>query len=464
MGRAAPVEMSNLVLDQYYLECLSHASYLVGDRSSGRAVVVDPRRDVGDYLADAEALGLTIELVLETHFHADFLSGHLELAHAAGAVIAFADTAITDFPSRGLAHGERIELGEVVIEVRHTPGHTPESTSFVVWAHPDDAEPYGVLTGDTLFVGDVGRPDLLSSVGVSKEELATKLYDSVHEQLLTLPDATRVFPAHGAGSSCGKNLSSETWSTIGEQRRTNPALLASSREEFIEMVTTGQPPCPAYFAHDADLNRRDRALLDEDHLPAELTVAQARSLAGADAVLLDTREAEEFARGHLPGSVNVGLGGRFAEFAGSVLSPETLVVIVADEGRALETKNRLARIGFDRVAGYVPAGTWADEDSEPAERLGPADFDRRRSDSDVQLVDVRHPGEYSDGTIPGASSLPVAQLLDRLRELDPARPTLVFCAGGYRSSVAASLMRGRGFTDVADLIGGIGAWREHTPA
>ncbi|MBT7430935.1 MAG: MBL fold metallo-hydrolase, partial [Ilumatobacter sp.] len=226
---------------QYYLDCLSQASYLIGDESSGRAVVVDPRRDTGEYVRDAAEAGLTIELIIETHFHADFLSGHLELAAATGAEIAFSSVAETEFSSRKLADGERIELGEIVLEIRHTPGHTPESVSIVVWEHADDAEPYGVLTGDTLFIGDVGRPDLLSSIGFTREELAAQLYDSLHDKLLRLPDATKVYPAHGAGSACGKNLSTDTWSTIGVQRTTNYALLADDKQAFFDLVTEGQP-------------------------------------------------------------------------------------------------------------------------------------------------------------------------------------------------------------------------------
>jgi hydroxyacylglutathione hydrolase len=256
-------EEETMKFTQYYLDCLSQASYLIGDETTGRAVVVDPRRDIDEYVADATAAGLTIEMVIETHFHADFLSGHLELAAATGAEIAYSSVAETEFPSRKLADGEQISLGDVRLEIRHTPGHTPESISIVVWEHADDEVPYGVLTGDALFIGDVGRPDLLASLGYTRDELAHQLYDSLHTQLLTLPDATRVYPAHGAGSACGKNLSTETWSTIGDQRVENYALLAPDRETFVDLVTEGQPPAPSYFVYDAVLNRQDRPLLDE---------------------------------------------------------------------------------------------------------------------------------------------------------------------------------------------------------
>ncbi len=454
---------------QYYLDCLSQASYLVGDESSGRAVVVDPRRDIGQYLDDAAAHGLTIELVIETHFHADFLSGHLELAEATGAQVAYSSVAETEFPSRKLADGERISLGQVELEILHTPGHTPESISIVVWERPDDEIPYGVLTGDTLFIGDVGRPDLLSSMGVTQDELANQLYDSLHTKLLPLADATRVYPAHGAGSACGKNLSTDTWSTMGDQRTSNYALLAPDRETFIELVTEGQPPAPAYFAYDATLNRQDRDLLDEEEPPATLDLAALDEAVARGAVVLDGRDPESFARGHLAGSINVGLAGRYAEFAGSVVAHDVDLVLVVDDGFELEAKNRLARIGFDRVIGHLgrPEAVMAEHPDRVrrASRLTAVDLDRARSDAGpdaIQIVDVRNPGEVGLGSIPGATAIPVGQLPARHTELDPTRPTVVFCAGGYRSSVAASVLRRAGFGDVSDVLGGYGAWRDLT--
>jgi len=454
---------------QYYLDCLSHASYLIGDETTGRAVVVDPQRDIAEYMSDAEAAGLTIELVLETHFHADFLSGHLELAAATGAEIGFSSVADPEFPTRKLADGERIELGDVVLEIRHTPGHTPESMSIVVWEHTDDSEPYGVLTGDTLFIGDVGRPDLLASIGFTREELADKLYDSLHTKLLTLPDSTRVFPAHGAGSACGKNLSTETSSTMGEQRATNYALLAEDRQTFFDLVTEGQPPAPEYFVYDAILNRKDRELLDEHEPPAALDLAAFDDLVDGGAMIIDGRDPEEFAHGHIAGSVNVGLSGRYAEFAGSVVPSDVDIVLVVDEGFELEAKNRLGRIGFDRVVGHLqhPFVVMADHPDRVrhASRMTATEFDARRDDIDgLQLVDIRNPGELEAGVIPGALTIPVGQLPGRLDELDPAAATVVYCAGGYRSSVAASVLRQAGFADVTDILGGYGAWQEVQPA
>jgi glyoxylase-like metal-dependent hydrolase (beta-lactamase superfamily II) len=454
-----------MIFNQYYLDCLSHASYLIADETTGRAVVVDPQRDISQYLADAEARGLSIELVLETHFHADFLSGHLELAEATGAQIGFSSVAETEYEIRPLADGERVSLGDVVLEVRHTPGHTPESMSIVVWEHADDAAPYGVLTGDTLFIGDVGRPDLLASVGFTRDELATKLYDSLHDKLLTLPDDTQVFPAHGAGSACGKNLSTELTSTIGAQRVENYALLAPDRETFVDLVTEGQLPAPGYFLHDATMNKKQRALMDETATPRPMSWDEVVAAVDAGALLVDGRDPVEFARGHLSGAVSIGLEGRYAEFAGSVVPADADLVLFVEPGAELEAKNRLGRIGFDRVLGYVERPfevlqAHADR-AQVASRLTPVDFEgRRRELTDIQLVDVRNPGEHALGTVPDAVNIPVGQLPARLDELDATRPTVVYCAGGYRSSVAASLLRANGFDDVSDIVGGYGAWTD----
>lgn len=451
---------------QYQLSCLSVFSYLIGDTSTGRAVVVDPQRDITGYVDDAAAEGLTIERVIETHVHADFLSGHLELAEATGAAIAYGTEATTEFPIDRLADGQRVELGDVVLEVRHTPGHTPESISLIVYAHAGDAEPWGVLTGDALFVGDVGRPDLLTSVGVTADDLARRLYRSLHEQLLTLPDATRVFPAHGAGSACGKAMSDAVSSTIGEQRDENYALQPMSEDEFVAVVTQGQSVAPLYFAYTADTNRRLRELLDDAEPPARLAAGDVeRYLDDGDVAVVDGRPPETFASGHLRGSVNVGLDGRFAEYAGDVVRPGQSVVLVADEGRDTEAKVRLARIGFDRVVGAV-----VDVERLLAERPDLAGRAARLAARDLaswrdgepglQVVDVRNPAEQEAGMVPGARGIPLARLLDRYAELDPAAPTVVYCAGGYRSSIGASLLRSVGFARVADLQGGYAAWAD----
>jgi hydroxyacylglutathione hydrolase len=446
---------------QYELSCLSLYSYLIGDTTTGRAVVVDPQRDVSEYIADAAKHGLTIERVIETHFHADFLSGHLELASRTGAVISYGSAAEPDFDIEPLAHGQVLSLGEVTLEIRHTPGHTPESISIVV-RKTADAEPWAVLTGDTLFIGDVGRPDLLTSVGKTADELARDLFRSLNEQLLTLPDDTIVYPAHGAGSACGKNLSSAPSSTIGEQRQTNYALAPMSEDAFVAAVTEGQSAAPLYFGFAADANKRQRDLLDDHEAPELMSIDEAMAVPGA--VFIDTRSPERFASGHVRGSINVGLDGRFAEYAGAVIRPGEHVVIFGDAGRSREAKVRLARIGFDDVVGAVEDVDAVliahPELAGVSRRLTATDVnDWLSDDSGVQVVDVRNPGETRvGGTIVGSQNLPLPQLLDSVDTLDPTLPTIVYCAGGYRSSVAASLLRAKGFGTVADIIGGYGAW------
>lgn len=450
-----------LVLHQYELGCLSQLSYLVGDRTTGTAVVVDPRRDIAEYLADAEADGLTITWVIQTHFHADFLSGHLEMAEATGATIVYGEGPETEFASYRVSDGEIIDLGVVKIEARATPGHTPESVSLVITDTSVGPDPVAVLTGDTLFIGDVGRPDLLASVGVTADELANSLYDSLRNKLMTLPDDTMVLPAHGAGSACGKNLSAETVSTIGAQRATNYALADMPREKFVEVVTEGQPSAPEYFVFNAMLNRADRSLLEE-HRPPAMGLDDVLAAQAAGAAIVDTRDSTAFATGHMRGAVNVGLDGRFAEYVGSVVSPDTDIIVVSYPGTDAEAAMRLGRIGFDKVIGYL-----ADADEvlaqrpdivERSSRLTSDELDARRTEvPNLQLVDIRNPGEVANGMLEGANHLPLAELNRRINELDPAIPTVVYCAGGYRSSIAASLLQSRGFTDVSDLLGGYGA-------
>jgi glyoxylase-like metal-dependent hydrolase (beta-lactamase superfamily II)/rhodanese-related sulfurtransferase len=451
-----------MIFRQYYLDCLSHLSYLIGDETSGRAVVVDPQRDVAAYLCDAHRDGLRIDRVIETHCHADFLSGHLELA-ATGAVICYGEGIRADYPVEYLHDGQRLDLGRVRLEIRATPGHTPESISIVVYEYRDDAVPYGVLTGDTLFVGDVGRPDLLSAGGLSSAELAGQLYHSLQTKLLTLPDQTKVFPAHGAGSACGRNISTETSSTIGEQRRTNHALTAGDEAQFVAAVTNGLPPTPAYFSFDAQRNRERRGLLNEVTPPPAISFEELTALRSEGAVVLDTREPQEFAVGHLRGSVNVGLGGRFAEFSGDILSPYQGIVLVCWAGKELEARIRLGRIGFDNVIGYLddPIRAFFEHPDavQASSRLTAARLAARGADvSDLVLVDVRNPGELTDGAIPGAVHVPLTQLVRRADELDATRPTVVYCASGYRSMIAASWLSANGFADVSDLLGGYTGW------
>jgi hydroxyacylglutathione hydrolase len=412
---------------QYYLECLSHASYLIGDETTGRAVVIDPQRDIAAYLADAEAAGLSIELVIETHFHADFLSGHLELAEATGAKIVYSSVAQPEFDVMGVADGERYTLGPdgsdaVTLEFRHTPGHTPESMSIVVYEHAGDIDagrvPFGVFTGDTLFIGDVGRPDLLASIGFTREELADMLYDSLHDQLMTLPDATTVYPAHGAGSACGKNLSTELSSTIGEQKATNYALRAPGQGDVHGARHRRSTAGTGYFVYDAILNRKERELLDEQAVPEALTYEQVRELVAGGAMLVDGRDPEEFALGHLVGKPSTS--------ASRAATPST----PARSSRPTSTSCLVTRARSSRPRpvspGSASTGSSATsptrmrtmfqhrDDAQIASRLTARAFDERRDElDDIQIVDVRNPGEVAEGTIPGAIEIPVGQLPNR---------------------------------------------------
>ncbi|MEY4607191.1 MAG: hypothetical protein RLY45_1951 [Actinomycetota bacterium] len=449
---------------QYYLACLSHASYMIGDTGTGRAVVVDPQRDISQYLADAAEHGLSIERIFETHFHADFLSGHLELQAATGAAITYGTVgaARTEFPSMAMADGERLVLGDVSIVVLDTPGHTPESVSYVVYDSGDT--PYGVLTGDTLFIGDVGRPDLLSAFGASADDLARQLYHSLHRKLLTLPDTTKVYPAHGAGSACGKNLSTETVSTIGEQRRTNYALAPMSEDDFVAAVTEGQATAPLYFPFAAVRNRVNRDLFDETGDTRLMSVDEVLAAQANGAVVIDTREPNDFAVAHLRGSINVGLSGRFAEYTGEVVASETALVLVCPPGTENEARTRLGRIGFDNVLGALETPEAAflsrpDHVTQTSRLTVEQLRDRKATVAGLQIVDVRGPGEVAGGAIPGAEHIQLPALITRLGELDSSKPTVVYCAGGYRSSIAASTLRQRGFADVSDLLGGFGAWQ-----
>lgn len=460
-----------MIFTQYYLDCLSHASYLVGDERTGKAVVVDPRRDVTEYLDDAAERGLTIEGVINTHFHADFLAGHLELAARTGAWIGYGQRAEgVEYPIRRLTEGERISLGDVTLEIIETPGHTPESVSILVYEHADDEVPYGVMTGDALFIGDVGRPDLLASLGFTSGELASMLYDSVQHKLMGLHDDVRVFPAHGAGSACGKNLSTERSSTIGMQRLTNYACAPMTEEEFVAIVTEGQPSAPGYFSYDAVLNRKDRELLDVSDRLQALTATQLIARRDGGATVVDGRDPQEFATAHVRGSLNVPADGRFAELSGMVVRPDTEIVVVAPEGREEEMITRLGRIGFDNVTGFLADAEAAfleiPEEVVPASRLTVSQL---RDSLDQQrppvVIDVRNVSEREGGYIEGSMHLPLAELPSRLDEVPAGTPLVVYCAGGLRSSVAASVLRKAGHDDVSDIIGGYGAWeRALTPA
>lgn len=454
-----------MVFKQYYLGCLSQASYLIGDERTRTAVVVDPRRDVDEYVEDAARSGLAIKHVVLTHFHADFVAGHLELQKRVGARIHLGAQAKAEYDFHPLEDGDTLELGDVRLEILETPGHTPESISIVVVdLAADPLRPYAVLTGDTLFVGDVGRPDLLASAGVSAETLAGMLYDSLHKKLLQLPKDTLLYPGHGAGSACGKNLSVETVSTIGAQRAQNYALQPMSRQEFVRRIAADQPEAPAYFGYDADLNRREHPTLDQalDRELAPLTLGAVLRAQRAGAQLLDTRDPADFAAGHLAGSTHIGLGGRFASWAGTLLSPERPIVLVCEPGREREAALRLGRVGFDRVTGYLDGGIAATKDlvvlvRHPA-RITSDCLGKRLERGPVTLIDVRSEAEWSLEAIRSSVNIPLQHLGERASEI-PDRPVVVYCRTGERSSTAASVLERAGRMNVVDLVGGITAWK-----
>jgi glyoxylase-like metal-dependent hydrolase (beta-lactamase superfamily II) len=454
-----------MILHQFYLNCLAHASYLVGDESSGTAAVIDPQRDIDQYLAFAEQNHLRITRVFLTHLHADFIAGHLELRDRVGATIYLGARAQAEYAFTPLHDGDRVEFGRVRLQALETPGHTPESVSLAVYdLDQSDVTPYAVLTGDTLFIGDVGRPDLRASLGWSATDLGGLLYDSLRDKLLTLPDSSLVYPAHGAGSLCGKAISKETVSTIGEQRRLNYALQPMTKGAFIELVTADQPEAPSYFTYDAVLNSKERPTLDQalarELNPMTLDLVLALQRTGGQ--ILDTRDSVEFAAAHLAGSLNIGLGGQYATWAGTLLDHARPIVIIADPGRQNEAAIRLGRIGFDHIVGYLEDGLRSldgrPELTATTERVSAPLAAERLADGPSLAIDVRAPGERAQKAIAGSVGIPLNQLAERATELPRDRPLLVYCAGGYRSSMAASLLQRMGFTNVSEIAGGITAW------
>jgi hydroxyacylglutathione hydrolase len=453
-------------LKQYYLGCLSHASYLITDEKTNTAVVVDPQRDVAQYIADAEAVGCEVKHVFLTHFHADFLAGHIELRDKCGAIIYLGQRAEPEFQAVKVKDGDRIEFGDVRLQILETPGHTPEGISILVYDLAKSTDkPLAVLTGDTLFIGDVGRPDLLASIGVTADELSDMLYDSLTNKLVKLPDETLVYPAHGAGSMCGKNLSKETVSTIGEQKKFNYALQPMSREDFKKIVTSEQPEAPSYFVHDAILNRQERQSLDEtlsESLNA-LSLEEVLRLKNRGAQLLDVRDAVDFEGAHLAGAINIGIQGKYATWCGTVLNHKHPIVVIAETGRESEAVMRLGRIGFDNVAGFLRGGMDALRDRP--DLVGKIDritavalAEQLRTTAAPTVVDVRSEKEWAAGHIAGSLNIPLNHLRDRAAEIAKDRPVVVHCEGGYRSAVAASLLAQERRPDVFDLVGGFKAW------
>jgi rhodanese-related sulfurtransferase/glyoxylase-like metal-dependent hydrolase (beta-lactamase superfamily II) len=455
-----------MILKQYYLGCLAHASYLLGDEASSTAIIVDPQRDIQQYLDDAAKLSLQIRHVFLTHFHADFVAGHLELRDRCGATIHLGSRAKAEYAFVAMKDGDTLEFPGLRLQVLETPGHTIESISILVFdLKKDPAKPYAVLTGDTLFIGDVGRPDLRASLGWSANDLGAYLYDSLRDKLLALPDETLVYPAHGAGSLCGKKLSSDTVSSLGDQRRFNYALQPMSKEEFIRLVTADQPDAPAYFTYDAMLNTRERATLDQSLEQAlhPIGLEEVLGMGDAGAQILDVRDPAEYAKGHVAGSINIGLGGQYATWAGTVLDRTRPIVIVAEPGREQEAALRLGRIGFDHVKGYLNGGMEALAGRPdlvwPTERISaPMVAEELASADPPLLLDIRNPREWATKHIEGSVNVPLNHLQERIAEIPRDRRVAVHCAGGYRSSIAAGILHQYGITNLIEMAGGLAAW------
>ena len=456
----------NIILKQYYLGCLSHASYLVGDPITRTSAVGDPQRDIDQYLKDAQDLGLNIDHVFLTHFHADFLAGHLGLKEHTGARIYLGSQAEAEYDFTPLKTGERIEFGNVRLEILETPGHSPESISILVYDLVQNKdEPYAILTGDTLFIGDVGRPDLRASLGWTADELGGMLYDSIQDKILGLPDSTLVYPAHGAGSMCGKHLSEETVSTIGIQKKYNYALQPMSKQKFIDIVTADQPDAPDYFTYDAVLNTKEHATLLEiiRRVSNPLTLNEVIKLQGGGAQLLDVRNPVDYEGAHLKGSINIGLEGSFATWAGTILDSNKPIVIIAHPGLEQEAIIRLGRIGFDYIEGYLDGGMESaltrPDVMTRTERITPQSLtELLTSENPPSLLDVRNPGECKLSSIPGNVNIPLNHLKERFDEVSASDDIVVYCAGGYRSSIAISLLENHNYTHIFDLVGGISAW------
>jgi hydroxyacylglutathione hydrolase len=454
--------MEPVRIEQFFLGCLAHASYIVS--SEGVAAVIDPQRDVDLYLDFARENNVSIEHIIETHLHADFVSGHHELAQRTGARIYLGEDAHATFPHTAIKDGDTLQFGNARFNFLHTPGHTIEGVCAVLTDLASPSAARAVFTGDTLFVGDVGRPDL--SPDHTPAQLAALLYRSLHEKLLKLPDDTEIFPAHGAGSLCGRQMSAERSSTIGQQRRTNYALLARSEEEFIHLLTDSLPPRPEYFGRDVELNRHGASSIDQLAAPKPLPAAEVLRLQSEGAVLLDTRPAQDFAAAHVPGSVHIALSGQYASWAARILGLDRHIILIGEDADQLrESQLRLARVGIEHVDAYLEGGItgWLKGGYEldyipqvSAQEL--SDLQETEKDH-LAILDVREPGEVEAGAIEGSIRIPLGQLVQHASELDPSKLVVVHCKGGYRSAVATSILRRAGLHDIANLTGGYDAWK-----
>jgi hydroxyacylglutathione hydrolase len=454
--------MEPVRLERFYLGCLAHASYMVA--SEGVAAVIDPQRDVDIYLEAAARDGSRIEHIIETHVHADFVSGHRELAERTGARIYLGAGSGVEFPHCAVKDNDEIQIGQCNLRFLQTPGHTLESICVLMQDRSGEDRPAAVFTGDTLFFGDVGRPDL--SPTHTPQQLAAIMYDSIREKLLTLPDDTQIYPAHGAGSLCGRQMSSESSSTIGKQRQSNYALLAQSSEEFVHLLTDNLPAAPEYFAQEVDLNRKGAAPLSQLRELLALTAPEVVQLQTEGAVVIDTRPATQFAAAHVPGSIHIALTGQYASWAARILGLNVPLMIVGeDPDHVRESQLRLARVGIENFAGFLANGVagWVQSgyDLQSIPQITVQDLAELRSlePEAVVVLDVRELGERSGGVIETSLCIPLGKLKSRTAEPDREKLLVVHCKGGYRSSIATSILRRAGFRNVANLIGGFDAWK-----
>lgn len=441
-----------MFIKQIYTQCLSEASYYIDDEKE--AVIIDPIRDIDQYLELAKERGSTIKYIFETHFHADFISGHLDLAKKTGATIVFGPNASTSFPIHSAADGESLKIGNIHFVVLHTPGHTPESTTYLLVDQM--GKNHAIFTGDTLFIGDVGRPDLAITSHLTSEDLASQLYDSLYHKILPLSDDIMVYPGHGPGSACGKNIGKETFALLGDQKKTNYALQPMSKEVFIKTITEGILAAPAYFNIAASINKHGYQTLDEiiNTTKHELSVTEFKSAMKDGAVVLDTRVADEFEKSHVPGAINIGTNGQFAIWAATVLDYQKPILLITELGKEQEVIVRLARVGIEKVVGYLNGGfnSWLNTE-EPVATISSIEPDEIRTymDKGWKVLDVRKPGEFEVGHIKGAKTLHLQILESSLSEIDKETPYLIHCAGGYRSMIAASILKKHGYNNIINV-------------
>ncbi|NBP67697.1 MAG: MBL fold metallo-hydrolase [Cytophagia bacterium] len=444
-----------MYIEQLYTNCLAEAAYYI--ESEGEAVIIDPLRETEPYIALAAQRKAKIKYVFETHFHADFVSGHIDLAKKVGATIVYGPQANTSYEVINATDGQEFKLGKITFRVLHTPGHTPESSCYLLL--DEQGKEHAVFTGDTLFVGDVGRPDLLDGV-MTREALASMLYDSLNKKIKTLPDSVIVYPAHGAGSACGKNIGKETFSTIGEQKKLNYALQEQTREEFIEKVTDGILPPPSYFFEDARINREGYTSIDhvmqQNSKPLSITAFKEAVVAGA--LILDTRKPDDFEKGYIPSSLNIGLSGQYAVWVGTLLNIKQPLVLIAEPGKEEEAVLRLARVGYENVVGYLEGGVKSWDGALEMVRSIAAEDMKAEMKRGLKVLDVRRPGEWEAGHLQAAEFIPLGNFPEAFNHLEKQNPYLVHCAGGYRSMIAISLMRRAGFSgELINIYGGYGA-------